>query len=207
MSIRKILTSLTLAAFLLVSGHSTAAGQAPKKEPAASKADNVFKVRLVTTKGPIVVEVHRDWAPIGAKRFEDLVKSGFFKDVAFFRIVPRFIVQFGLAANPADNRKWETPIKDDPVKQSNRPGTLVFATAGPNTRTTQLFINLGSNGPLDDQGFAPFGMVVEGMSVVQSLYDGYGERPDQGSIRAQGNAYLKAKFPRLDYVTSAEIVP
>jgi peptidyl-prolyl cis-trans isomerase A (cyclophilin A) len=200
-----VLTSLAVIAAFCLGGYSTAAGQAAKKTEAA-KADNVFKVRFDTTKGPIVVEVHRDWAPIGARRFEELAKSGFFDGAGFFRIVPNFVVQFGLAANPADNKKWEKPIKDDPVTQTNRTGAVVFATAGPNTRTTQLFINLRSNQSLDGQGFAPFGMVVEGMTVVQSLYDGYGERPEQGAITAQGNAYLKAKFPKLDFITKATIL-
>ena len=200
---RTVLSSLAVIAALCLGGYSAAAGQAAKK---AETAANVFKVRFETTKGPIVVEVHRDWAPIGAQRFEELVKSGFFSNAGFFRIVPNFVVQFGLAANPAENKKWEKAIKDDPVRQTNRTGSIVFATAGPNTRTTQLFINLRSNQSLDSQGFAPFGMVVEGMTVVQSLYDGYGERPDQGEITNKGNAYLKARFPKMDFITSATIM-
>ncbi len=205
MTKRTVFTSLAVLAALCLGGSSPAAGQAAKKAESAKPA-NVFRVRFETTKGPIVVEVHRDWAPIGARRFEELVRSGFFDGCGFFRLVPNFVVQFGLAANPADNKKWEKPIKDDPVTQTNRLGSIVFATAGPNTRTTQLFINLRSNQSLDSQGFAPFGMVVEGMTVVQSLYDGYGERPDQGAITNQGNAYLKARFPRLDFINKATIV-
>lgn len=177
---------------------------AKKEEPAA--AANIFKVRFDTTKGPFVVEVHRDWAPLGAKRFEELVKSGYFNNAGFFRVVPNFVVQFGLAANPAVTKKWDRPIKDDPVAQTNRLGSIVFATAGPNTRTTQLFINLRSNEALDSQGFAPFGMVVEGMDVVQQIYPGYGENPDQGAITAKGDAYLKANFPKLDYIRKATIL-
>src|SRR5271165_7517966 len=140
--------------------------------PAALKAvaPATYKAEFVTTKGNFVIEVHRDWAPLGADRFYNLVKSGFFTNAAFFRVVvkPRpFIVQFGLNANPAVNKVWEhANIKDDPVMGSNSRGTLVFATAGPNTRTTQLFINFGNNAGLDRQGFAPFGTVAEGMEIV-----------------------------------------
>jgi peptidyl-prolyl cis-trans isomerase A (cyclophilin A) len=172
--------------------------------PAAPKA-NTFRVRFDTSRGPFVVEVHRDWAPIGAQRFEELVKTGYFNGARFFRVVPNFIVQFGLAGDPAATRKWDRPIKDDPVVQTNRLGSMVFATAGPNTRTAQIFINLRSNQFLDDQGFAPFGMVVEGMNVVQAIYPGYGENPDQGQITARGNSYLNASFPQLDFIKSAAI--
>ncbi|HWR35576.1 MAG TPA: peptidylprolyl isomerase, partial [Clostridia bacterium] len=153
-----------------------------------------------------LVEVHRDWAPIGARRFEELVKAGYYNGARFFRVVPNFVVQFGLAADPAVTRKWDKTIPDDPVLQTNRVGSLVFATAGPNTRTTQLFINLKSNQSLDDQGFAPFAMVVEGMDVVQNIYPGYGENPDQGQITARGNAYLTTAFPKLDYIKKATIL-
>jgi peptidyl-prolyl cis-trans isomerase A (cyclophilin A) len=178
--------------------------------PAAltAKAPDLYRVKFTTTKGDFVVEVHRDWAPLGADRFYNLVRNRFFTDAAFFRIVPNFIVQFGLSADPAVNRVWEKAnIKDDPVKQSNKPGTLVFATAGPNTRTTQLFINFRDNGAsLDAQGFAPFGTVTEGMDVVNNLYAGYGERPVQDMIVKQGKAYLDKNFPKLDYIKSATIV-
>lgn len=176
-----------------------------KAEPPKADA-NIFRVRFETSKGPFVVEVHRDWAPIGAQRFEELVKTGYYNGARFFRVVPNFIVQFGLAADPAMTKKWDRPIKDDPVLQTNRTGSLVFATAGPGTRTTQLFINLRSNQSLDSQGFAPFGMVVEGMEVVNGIFPGYGENPDQGEITARGNAYLNANFPKLDYIRSATIV-
>lgn len=169
-------------------------------------AGNVFRVRMDTTKGPIVIEVHRDWAPIGAARFEQLVKDKFYDGAGFFRVVPNFVVQFGLAADPRLTRKWDRKIKDDPVMQTNRLGSVTFATAGPNTRTTQLFINLRSNQSLDDQGFAPFGMVVEGMSVVDKIYAGYGEQPDQDQITNRGNTYLKASFPRLDFINKATIL-
>jgi len=177
---------------------------AAKSAPA--QAPDTFKVLFDTTKGPVEVEVHRDWAPLGADRFYRLVKSGYFDGAAFFRVVPNFVVQFGLAANPAVTKKWDVKIKDDPVKQTNRVGSIVFATAGPNTRTTQLFINLRSNSSLDGMGFAPFGMVLgDGMQVVEKINSEYGERPDQGSITSQGKAYLDAKFPRLDYIKKASV--
>jgi len=165
-----------------------------------------FKVCLATSKGDVVVEVTRAWAPRGADRFYNLVKNGFYDQARFFRVMPNFIVQFGLPADPAVGRAWaNATFRDDPVTQSNKTGTLVFATAGPNTRTTQLFINLKDNTFLDGQGFSPFGQVIEGMDVVQGIYSGYGEAPDQTAITNQGNAYLKARFPNLDYVNTATI--
>jgi cyclophilin family peptidyl-prolyl cis-trans isomerase len=173
-----------------------------KAEPAGA---NVYKVKFETSKGNFIVEVHRDWAPIGADRFRDLVKDKFFDGARFFRVVPNFIVQFGLAADPAKTKKWDKPIKDDPVTRTNKTGTLVFATAGAETRTSQLFINLKSNQMLDSQGFAPFAQVIEGMDVVQKITPKYGERPDQEDIRTKGNSYLNAKFPDLDYIKRATI--
>jgi peptidyl-prolyl cis-trans isomerase A (cyclophilin A) len=171
-----------------------------------AKAPDVYEVTLKTTKGDIVVQVTRSWAPIGADRFYNLVKHGFYNGAAFFRIVPGFVVQFGLSGDPAVNKAWKNAnIKDDPVTQSNKPGMLVFATAGPNTRTTQLFINLGNNAPLDGQGFAPFGQVTSGMDVVQKLYAGYGERPDQGAITSEGKAYIDKNFPMIDKILTATI--
>ncbi|HKV05655.1 MAG TPA: peptidylprolyl isomerase [Candidatus Acidoferrales bacterium] len=171
------------------------------------KCPDVFEAEFTTTKGNFKVKVTRAWAPLGADRFYNLVKNGFFTDAAFFRNVPGFIVQFGLSADPAVNRVWHAAsIKDDPVTQSNRPGFLTFATAGPNTRTTQLFINFGANAFLDSQGFAPFGQVTSGMDVVQSLYSGYGERPDQHSITALGKAYLDKNFPNIDSIKTAAIL-
>jgi peptidyl-prolyl cis-trans isomerase A (cyclophilin A) len=177
----------------------------PAKGQAAAPA--TFTVNFDTTKGPVVVQVHRDWAPIGADHFYQLVKTGYFDGCRFFRVVPGFIVQFGLAADPAVTRRWkQPPLADDPVKQHNVRGTLVYATAGPNTRTTQLFINLGDNTrSLDGQGFAPFGQVTSGMSAVDSIFSGYGELPQQPSIESQGNGYLEPKFPKLDYVRKATI--
>jgi len=171
------------------------------------KAPESYQVKFTTTKGDFVVQVTRAWAPLGADRFYNLVKHGFFTDAAFFRVVPGFIIQFGLSANPQVNGVWRNAnIKDDRVTQSNKPGTLTFATAGPNTRTTQLFINFGNNTFLDGQGFSPFGEVTSGMDVVQKLYAGYGEKPDQGSITMQGKAYLDKNFPNIDSIKSATIV-
>jgi peptidyl-prolyl cis-trans isomerase A (cyclophilin A) len=171
------------------------------------KSPDIFDAEFSTTKGSFTVRVTRAWAPLGADRFYNLVKHGYFTDAAFFRNVPGFIVQFGLSADPAVNKVWRSAnIKDDPVTQSNKPGSITFATAGPNTRTTQLFINFGNNTFLDSQGFAPFGQVTAGMDVVQKFYSGYGERPDQGSITALGKAYLDKNFPNIDSIKTATIV-
>ena len=176
------------------------AAKAPDKMPA------VYKVKLETSKGDVLIECTAEWAPIGAEQFFNLVKSGYYDGARFFRVVPNFVVQFGLAADPRVTAKWDKPIKDDPVKHTNGLGYLTFATAGPNTRTTQLFINLRSNQMLDSQGFAPFGKVVEGMEVVQQIYPGYGERPEQDQITRAGNAYLEANFPKMDYIKKATIM-
>ena len=165
-----------------------------------------FRVKFETSKGDFVVQVNPEWAPLGAAQFRSLVEAGFYDGAKFFRVVPNFVVQFGLAADPEMTAKLGSkPIADDPVKESNRRGRLTFATAGPNTRTTQLFINLGDNTFLDRQGFAPFGEVVEGMEVVDSIHAGYGEQPHQGQIRTQGNRYLEANFPLLDGIIKASI--
>jgi peptidyl-prolyl cis-trans isomerase A (cyclophilin A) len=191
--------------------HSAAAVPRPSllhPETLKAKAPAVFKARFTTTAGIFVVEVHRDWAPLGADRFYNLVRRGYFTNASFFRVVPGFVVQFGLNADPAVNQVWKTAnIQDDPVVQSNKRGYLVFATAGPNTRTTQLFINYADNARLDAMGFAPFGMVVEGMDVVDKIYPGYGESPGQDLITDQGDSYLKANFPKIDKIKLAQIVP
>ncbi len=176
-----------------------------------AKAPDLFKVQFTTTRGDFVAEIHREWAPLGVDRFYNLVKNGYFTNASFFRVVvsPRpFIVQFGLNANPAVNKAWaHANIKDDPVMGSNTRGTLVFATAGPNTRTTQLFINLNNNAPLDASGFAPFGTVTEGMDVVDKIYPNYAERPDQQRITEEGDAYLVKEFPMIDKIKLAKILP
>ena len=172
------------------------------------KAPDSFKVKFDTTKGAFTDQVTRNWAPNGADRFYNLVKSGYFKDTAFFRVVPGFMVQFGIHGDPKVSAAWRTAnIPDDPVKGSNTRGMVTFATAGPNTRTTQLFVNFGNNTFLDNQGFAPFGKVTDGMDVVDKINSESGERPNQGQIQMEGNAYLKKAFPNLDYIKSAAIVP
>jgi peptidyl-prolyl cis-trans isomerase A (cyclophilin A) len=178
-----------------------------KPEAAKETAPAKFKVKFTTTKGDFVVEVTRAWAPIGADRFYNLVKLGFFTDTGFFRVVPDFVVQFGIHGNPEVAAAWETAtIQDDQQgKQSNEKSTLTFAMAGPNTRTTQVFINYQDNARLDKMGFPPFGKVIQGMDVVDAINQEYGEQPDQGSIQSEGNAYLRSSFPRLDYVKSATI--
>jgi len=183
--------------------------------PAALKevAPATFKANLDTSKGLIVIEVTKEWAPIGADRFYNLVKAGFYDDVRFFRVIDGFMAQFGINGNPTVMKAWRpAQIKDDPVKQGNKRGNVVFATGGPNTRTTQLFINLVDNSSmLDSQGFAAFGRVVTGMDVVDKLYNGYGEGaprgkgPDQSRVQMEGNAYLNKEFPRMDFIKAATI--
>jgi cyclophilin family peptidyl-prolyl cis-trans isomerase len=175
-------------------------------KPAATEATGGYKVLMATSKGDITIEVHRDWAPIGAQRFYDLVQAGFYDNARFFRYVPNFVIQFGLAADPAVTKKWNTTINDDPVTHINRTGSLSFATAGPNTRTTQIFINLKTNQTLDDQGFAPFAQIVDGQDVVGKIYGGYGEQADQEAIRLKGNAYLLKSFPKMDYIRTAKVL-
>ena len=188
----------------------------PLTNPAAlnAQAPAVYKVNFDTSKGTFVIEVHRDWAPHGADRFYNLVKNGFYDGARFFRVISGFMVQFGVNGNPSISARWrDANIPDDPVTQSNQPGYITFATRGPDTRTTQVFINFGANRGLDSQGFAPFGRVISGMPVVNALYSGYGEGapqgegPSQGLIQSQGNAYLTKQFPKLDYIKKATIAP
>ncbi|MBI4059895.1 MAG: peptidylprolyl isomerase [Elusimicrobia bacterium] len=179
-------------------------------ETANEKAPELFKAKFATTKGDMVIEVRRAWSPNGADRFYNLVKTGYYDDTAFFRIVNGFMAQMGIHGDPAVNAKWRpATIQDDPsAGQSNKPGYVTFAKTGmPNSRTTQIFFNFGDNAFLDGQGFTPFGKVVEGAQVLGALNLEYGETPDQGAIQSSGNAYLKANFPRLDYVKTARIVP
>jgi peptidyl-prolyl cis-trans isomerase A (cyclophilin A) len=185
-------------------------------DPASFKeqSPDVYRAKFTTTKGDFLVEVKRAWAPRGADRFYNLVKNGFYNNAGIFRVLPGFVAQFGISARPELARIWtKATIPDDPVKQSNLRGYVTFATAGPNTRTTQLFINLADNPRLDGMGFAPFAKVVKGMDVVDSFYSGYGEGaptgngPDQGRLTNEGKAYLDKNFPRLDIVKSAVIEP
>jgi peptidyl-prolyl cis-trans isomerase A (cyclophilin A) len=201
-------------AALLFGAFSAQAANLGNPSSLNEKAPAVYKAKFDTSKGTFIIEVHRDWAPNGADRFYNLVKNGFYNDARFFRVINGFMVQFGISGNPDLSALWrEATIPDDPVKQSNTRGMVSFATAGPNTRTTQVFINFGDNSALDGQGFAPFGQVVSGMNVVDSIYGGYGEGaprgrgPDQGRIQTEGNAYLVEAYPKLDYIKKATIEP
>ena len=182
---------------------------------AAATAPDIFRVKMETTAGDFVIEVHRDWAPRGADRFYNLVKIGYFNDTAFYRVIKGFMAQVGMNGDPKVTQVWSRArIQDDPVKKSNTKGMVTFAMGSqPNTRTTQIFINLGNNPYLDKpSNFAPFGKVVEGFKTVEDLYDGYGEGaprgngPSQGRIHRDGNVYLKGEFKKLDYIVQASIV-
>jgi peptidyl-prolyl cis-trans isomerase A (cyclophilin A) len=182
-------------------------------ETSRAKAPDTYDVKFVTTAGDFTVRVTRAWAPIGADRFYNLVRHHFYDGAAFFRVLQGFMAQFGLSPYPEVSHAWEQAnIKDDPVVQSNLRGYITYAMAGPNTRTTQVFINYGNNQRLDHDGFAAFGMVTEGMDVVDKLYGGYGEGapggrgPDQGLIGTRGRAYLQQNFPHLDTIKSATFV-
>ena len=190
----------------------TAPAAIPDKRPDPAAPDS-FRVAFRTGKGEFVVQVNRAWAPRGADRFHTLVTTGYFDKVKFFRVIPGFIAQFGISGDPTKNAEWsDTNIPDDSVRQSNVRGTLTFATAGPHTRTTQLFINYKDNANLDRMGFSPFGKVVSGLDVVEKLFSDYGEGPpggigpEQGRIEAQGNAYLNKDFPKLDSIISARVI-
>jgi peptidyl-prolyl cis-trans isomerase A (cyclophilin A) len=185
---------------------------APPKAAGAvltAPAPDSFLIALATSRGPIVVIAHRRWAPRGVDRFYSLVRAGFFDDARFFRVVKGFVAQFGMPADPKLGQAWSTQaLPDDSVRHSNRHGAVSFASAGPNTRTTQLFINLADNVRLDTYGgvgFPPIGEVVEGLAQIDSLNADYGEAPSQDSIRLQGNAYLTRVFPMLDYIKSARV--
>ncbi len=178
------------------------------------KAPETFKAQFDTTKGKFTIEVTRSLSPNGADRFYNLVRSGYFTDVVFFRVIPGFMCQFGIHGDPKVSAAWRPAnIADDPVKSSNARGAITFATAGPGTRTTQLFINFGDNNRLDGMGFSSFGKVSDGMDVVDKINGEYGEGapggkgPDQGRIQQEGNDYLKKDFPSLDYIKSASILP
>ena len=193
------------------SSAATAAAKAKLKNPAALKdvAPAEYQASFDTTAGPFVILVHRSWAPKGADRFYNLVKYGFFDNNRFFRVMPNFMVQFGINGDPTIQAAWQDAnLTDEPVKQSNKRGTITFAkTNAPDSRTTQVYINFVDNGRmLDGQGFAPFGEVVSGMEAVDKIYAQYGERPQQPLIQREGNSYLTQSFPKLDYVRKATIV-
>lgn len=187
----------------------------PASPALRERAPDRFLARLETSQGPVEIEVHRDWAPRGADRFYTLVRHGFFDGQRFFRVRAGYIAQFGLSGDPAIIAAWKhSTIADDAVRQSNTRGTLAYAMTGPDTRTTQIYINLADNLPLDAQGFAPFARVISGMEAVDRLYAGYGESAGggvragkQGAIEEGGNAYLTRAFPRLDYIEGSAIIP
>ena len=196
-----IVRIVAIASALLVAASIGMAGQGEDE-----KAPATFKVKFDSSAGPFVVEVHRAWAPNAADHFYTLVKNGFYDEARFFRVVPNFMVQFGINADPSVQAKWRNSIKDDPVKESNKRGYVTFAqTSAPNSRSTQIFVNFKDNSFLDSQRFAPFGQVTSGMENVDKISAEYGEKPNQGSIQSQGNTYLKAQFPKLDYVKKATI--
>jgi len=216
---REWLFLMTWAALLGCGSGPNVNGEPPvAKAPAIAQADTKgagvkeaaggeFHVKFETTAGDFVVKVHPEWAPNGAERFRELIKNGFYEDTKFFRVVPNFMVQWGINGDPKIQADWrDAKIKDDPVKKSNKKGYMTFATSGKDSRTTQVFINFKANTFLDDQGFAPFAEVVDGMDVVEKIYSGYGERPNQGSIQSKGNKYLSSDFPKLDGIKKASIV-
>lgn len=201
----------TLSPFL-ADGNAAATNVPPPLEN-DPPAPEQFQVRFETTKGSFVAEINRAWSPRGVDRFHNMVKVGYFNDIAIFRAVPNFMFQFGLHGDPSVNKDWaESRIKDDPVAGvSNLPGTLCFAKTGaPNSRSVQMFVNLGQNVPLDGQGFTPFGKIVQGMDVVRAINTEYGENPRgedvQGKLKREGNAYVLKRFPRIDLIRSVEFV-
>ncbi|HEX7705493.1 MAG TPA: peptidylprolyl isomerase [Thermoanaerobaculia bacterium] len=208
--------SMLLVVFGLISGCAAEAASRSKMllDPAKleAKAPDVFAAEFETSKGSFVIEVHREWAPNGADRFYNLVSNGYYDGVRFFRVVSGFMAQFGINGDPKVNAAWQpSTIPDDAVNQSNIRGMVTFAMRGPDTRTTQIFINYVDNARLDSMGFAPFGKVIEGMDVVDALHAGYGEGaprgrgPAQDRIQSEGNTYLEAEFPELDFVKKAVI--
>ena len=213
MTLRRSLAILVPA--LLLSMFATPAfSQASLANPTTlrEQAPATYKARFDTSKGVFVLDVQRDWAPNGADRFYNLVKNGFYDNVRFFRVISGFMVQFGINGDPKLSAQWrEARIQDDPVKQSNKRGYITYAMAGPNTRTSQVFINFADNTNLDSSGFAPFGQVIQGMDVVDKLNAEYGEGaprgrgPDQGRLQMEGNAYLAKEYPRMDFVRKATI--
>ncbi|MEP6715101.1 MAG: peptidylprolyl isomerase [Terriglobia bacterium] len=199
------MTRLTLIGSLAVLLASCSGSKAQEKVT-GDKAPATFRVNFDTSRGAFVAEINREQAPNGADRLYNLVKAKFFDGSRFYRVVPGFMVQWGAAADPQVSAAWDVPIQDDPVKTTNARGTITFAASNsPNSRTTHMFINFADNGRLDAMGFAPVGTVVSGMENVDQIYAGDGERPDQGQIKDEGNAYLQKEFPNLDYIKTARI--
>ena len=178
---------------------------ATTKDNAPTQAPDQYTVTLDTTQGPIVIDVDRAWSPRGADRFYELVQDGHYDDAAFFRVVNGFVAQAGISGDPAQTAKWRSNrIPDDPVKQSNTRGMVSFATSGPDSRSTQFFINYGDNSRLDYMGFSPFGKVRD-MSAADALYSEYAGTISQVAIESRGNTYLEQNYPKLDYIKSAKI--
>lgn len=209
----RILALTALLAFTTLTNCAPPYRRLLKPEKFTRKAPAIYNARFETTQGTFVIEVHRDWAPLGADRFYNLVRAGFYDGQRFFRTLPKFVVQWGLPANAAVAEAWRenTRIKDDPVTQSNTRGFVSFATSGPETRTTAIFVNMADNSRLDKTGFAPFGKVTQGMEVFEKLFAGYGEGaprgqgPSQRKIREMGEPYLAKEFPLLDKIVRARI--
>ncbi|HEY2353811.1 MAG TPA: peptidylprolyl isomerase [Gaiellaceae bacterium] len=196
-----------LAAALISGATACGGGSGGGGGSSNAQAPATFSARFDTTKGPFTVTVNRSWAPRGADRFYNLVKDHFYDNQPIFRVVPGFVVQWGISGIPSVAKKWQNAtIKDDPVKHSNDKGTITFATSGADTRTTQLFVNLVNNSGLDTQGFSPFGTVTSGFPVFNKLYSGYGDNFDQGALTQGGAEWAHKHFPKLDWITTARLV-
>jgi peptidyl-prolyl cis-trans isomerase A (cyclophilin A) len=217
-----VLLSVVAAAALAGCGGASDAGEdttvtrSPLLQPRnfAETAPERFRVTLETSEGDVVIDVHRAWAPLGADRFYSLVRGGFFDDTRVYRVVDGFMAQFGLNGDPYVNQAWKSEfLVDDPVVESNTRGRVAFAKGGRHTRTTEVFISYKDNSALDDEGFAPFGEVVEGMDVVDAFYADYGDGPPRGDgpyqamVEARGNDYLDADFPELTRIERATVTP
>jgi peptidyl-prolyl cis-trans isomerase A (cyclophilin A) len=216
----RIASLLALAAIAACGGEPPA--RAPREAPnplltpsrLTETAPTAFRVRLTTSAGDVVLLVHRDWAPLGADRFYNLVKNGFYDDTRVYRVLEGFMAQFGMNGDPRVNMAWRNKvIVDDPLVHSNARGTVSFAKGGLHSRTTEVFVNYQDNAALDERGFTPIGEVIEGMDVVDRFYKAYGDGPPRGEgpyqaqVQAQGNAYLDASFPELTRIERATIEP
>lgn len=206
-----VTAAAAIAAAIVTTVGVVALAQSKLTDPSAlaETAPELFRARFETSKGPFVIEVHRAWAPVGADRFYNLVKNGFYDGTRFFRVRPGFMAQFGINGDPQIQNAWQRAfLRDDPVTQKNVRGFVSFTTEGrPQSRFTQIFINHADNSHLDADGFAPFGEVVSGMEIVDKLFSPPDPQPDQRRILREGNAYLQAEFPKLDFVKKATIVP